>query len=197
MKKRVKFFLMITIFLILIQTCSALRVTPAKIETNFYPGLETSIDYEVSKTDKNLELYVAGDLAEYVQFDKKFLPVGGGVFTVTLKLPEFIEKPGAHTIYIGVKEVFDEELAGSQIGTSVTIETIITIYVPYPGKYLEIVLRSQDVNIGEPVDIELDIISKGEDNVNVTPVIDILSENKTIETLSFKNREIKSQEEVK
>jgi len=200
-KKKEKFFLRIFyifgIIIILINMSSALGIGPGKIEFNFQPGFEQSITYGVYGADPEteLELYVEGDLAEYVTLDKDKL-IGGGVFTATLKLPEYIEKPGKHRILVGAKEKFDEELLGTAIGTSVNIRGVIDIHVPYPGKYLEITLSSHDVNVGEPVKFELDIVNKGKEDVSIKPKIEILSQNKTIETLYLKERFLKSQERI-
>jgi hypothetical protein len=200
--KRGEFFLRIffifIILIILINLSSALGIRPGKIEFNFQPGLEQTITYSVFGADSEteLELYVEGDLAEYVKLDKEIL-VGGGGFNAILKLPAYIEKPGKHRILIGAKEKFDEETLGTAVGTSINIRGVIDIHVPYPGKYLEISLGSHDVNIGEPVQFELNIASKGKEDVSITPKIEITSEEKTIETLYFKNRILKSQEEIK
>ena len=191
-------FLLVVVILNIVKVSSALGVSPAKTEINFQQGLEKSIDYTVFSVDseKELELYVKGDLAKYVKLDKSKL-IGKGKFTATLKLPESIKKPGRHTIIVGVKEKIDEESVAQVVGTSVIIQAIIVVNVPYPGKYLELALKSCNVNVGEPVNFELEISSKGSENVNITPRIEIISQNKTLETLYFKNREIKSQEVMK
>lgn len=194
-------FFAFAIILFLIQTSSALGIIPAKVEENFVSGLEKTIIYTVTSKDPTQEfkIYVEGDLAQYIKFDKEKL-IGGGEFTATLKLPTFIEKPGKHRILIIVEEkIEDDEVIGTAIGTSVTIKGAIDIFVPYPGKYLEISLKSHDVNIGEPVDFELEIISGGKEDVNVTPKIEIisLSTQESIEILYLKTREIKSRETIK
>lgn len=193
-----KLFFMSIMSLFLIEMCFALGVSPAKVEANFQPDLTTTISYSVYSKDPNmeLELYVGGDLAEYVQLNKKKL-VGGGSFTVTIKLPHSIEKPGQHKIYVGVREMVDEELVGSAIGTSVTIQSVIIIYVPYPGKYLEMSLKSHNVNVGGVVDFELDVVSYGEEDIVISPKIDIVSDNETIQTLLFNERLLKSRESFK
>ncbi len=192
-----KIFFLLIIIIFLIQFISALGVTPAIVEEDFTPNLEKTIIYKVSDTSKEIKIYAQGDLAEYVKFDKEKLD-GRGEFIAILKLPAEIKKPGRHRIFVVVEEIIekDEEVVGSMIGTSVIIKGVIDINVPYSGKYLEIFLNSRDVNIGEPVDFELDIISWGKEDVNVTPKIEIFSmpEQKHIETLYLKNREIKSRE---
>jgi len=201
MKRRfIQFIFVFVIFIFLINFVFALGVSPAKVEANFVPGFETEITYTVSHNNPSteFELYVAGDLNDSVKLDKDKL-VGGGSFTASVNLPMIIEKPGRHRILIGVKEVVSEkdlEVSGAMIRTSVTIQAVIDINVPYPGKYIETSLSSHNVNSGEPVNFKLGIISKGKEDVNVTPKIDINFGNKTIETLYFMNREIKSQEKI-
>ena len=192
-----KIFFIFVMILILIKTSSALGISPAKIEANFAPGLERTIEYTVfGDADKELELYVSGYLSEYIKLDKDKL-VGGGKFIAKLKLPEHIEKPGRHKMVVGVKEKIDEELLGTVIGTSVIIQAVIYIYVPYPGKYLELAFTSHNVNVGEPVNFELEIASKGKEDVVIIPKLEITSNEKLIDTLYFKEREIKSQEKIK
>ena len=192
------FFLIVVIMLFLMNTISSLGIRPAKIEINFQPGFERSFTYTVLTQNPKMEfeLYTKGDLSEYVKLDKKKI-TGAGTFNAVLKLPDYIEKPGKHRILVGVKELFDEELVGTGIGTSVAIQSVIDVYVPYPGEYLEVSLKSHNVNIGEPVDFELGIISRGKEDVNVTPRIEINSDNRLVKTLYFKNRKIKSQEKIK
>jgi len=199
-KKRV-YLLVQFLFLVIILTnvSNALGVSPAKIELNFEPGFEESFLYKVYaiSSDQKTKLYAEGDFSEYVELDKDEL-IGEGTFIVKLKLPSYIEKPGKHRIWIVVREeVGDEEVAGSVIATSITIRAAIDVYVPYPGRYIELALNSNDVNAGEPVEFELDVMSKGSEDVDISPKIEIMSSEKTIETLYFKDRTIKSQEEIK
>lgn len=197
-RKRVIISLFLFGIILFLNNVSSLGVSPALKEYNFKPGLEAEITYRVFATsaDMELELYVAGELAEYVNLDRESL-VGGGSFTATLKLPEDVKlKPGKNRIYIGVKEKVDDELISSSIGTSVTIQVVILIHVPYPGRYLEVDLKSKDVNVNEPIDFELDIKSYGEENVIVTPKIEISSGDKILDVLEFRERIILSQELV-
>jgi len=194
-----KSFLIIGIIFFLINMSSALRVSPGKIEFNFQPNFEKKIGYSAyqENPERELKLYVEGDLAEYVKLDKEKL-IGGGTFTATLKLPENIEKPGKHRIFIVVREILDEELIGTTIAGLVAIKGVIDIYVPYPGRYLEITnFKSHNVNTKEPVNFELEISNKGKENLTITPRIEIISSNKTIENLYFKERFLESPGEIK
>lgn len=197
-KKEVVLCLFFIVFMFfLIENVSSLGVSPAKREYNFKPGLEGEVTFTVfGDSAKELEMYVRGDLAQYVSLDKKTLIGGGGEFTAKFKLPDSIEKPGRHRIEIWVAEKIDEELIEGTIGTSVIVVPAIDIYVPYPGRYLDVNLMGQDVNVGEPVEFQLDIKSSGDEEVSVIPKIEIYSSDRRIETLLFNQRIIASQEFV-
>lgn len=187
------------IFLILfifIKPSSALGVGPAKIEVNFEPGFERTLTYKVlgADDDQELELYTAGDLPGAVKLDRDKM-TGSGEFNVYLKLPEVIETPGKHRILIGVREKLDEELANI-IGTVVAIQVVIDVFVPYPGRYVDLTFNSKDANVGEPIRFDLELISQGDEDVIISPRIDIIDDNKTLETLLFQVRELKSQEKL-
>jgi hypothetical protein len=188
------FFLCLICIFILSKTVLSLSVGPAKTEFNFVPGSEQEINYFVSDpAGSELELFVEGDLAQYVKLDKKTL-MGGGTFNAKLKLPQTIEIPGKHRILIGVRQKIDPELVQGNIGTAIIIMVVIDIYVPYPGRYLDVKLSSYNVNVGEPVTFLLDIASQGTETVTITPVIDIYSFEKKIESLTFQARDVASQE---
>lgn len=200
-KRFLLFFLVIIMILLLTKTSYALGASPARVDINFAPDLETSIVYNVFEDNpkKELDIYADGELAEYIKFDKNKL-TGSGTFIATLKLPNYIEKPGEHKTFIFVKEKIDEELIGDSVGTSVTIGTLVVVHVPLPGRYLELSLDSHNVNIGEPVNFILQIKSQGTETLNIFPRIDITSQDNQdniIETLYLKEREIKSQEVLK
>ncbi|MFH1787746.1 MAG: hypothetical protein ABH811_03075 [archaeon] len=200
LKRYLLIFFSIFIFLFLTETCYSLGATPARVDINFYPGAEKTIVYNVleDNNEKELEIIVDGDLAEYVKLDKKTL-VGSDSFKAVLKLPEYIEKPGEHKIFVWIKEKIDEELVGD-VGTSVNVGVLIVVDVPLPGRYVELELESDNVNVGEPVNFALKVISKGTEIINITPQIEIVSQNNLndpIETLYFQERELKSQDVLK
>ena len=201
-KKRGRFFLKVffifAIIIILMGISSAVGIIPGKIEFDFQPGFEETITYSIFGVDDvtEFEIYIEGDLSEYIEIDKETIK-GSGSFNAILKLPDHIEKPGKHRILIGAREKFDDETLTTAIGTSVDIRGVIDIHVPYPGKYLEISLNSHDVNVGEPVRFELTILNKGTNKVNLSSKIEVASEEKTIETLYFKDRILKNQEDIK
>lgn len=199
--KTKKVFLIFACFLTVILTSSMLNaslgLTPAKRSLNFEPESKSVFEYRVStdNPEQELILYSKGNLSEYVSLNKEKL-TGGGRFKATLNLPEEIEKPGRHRILIGVKEKIDKELA--TVGTSVVVQGVIYIHVPYPGRYVEIQnFKAENANAGEPVKFNFELINRGKENLTITPEIEVYSENKKEETLDFKTRELATGKSIK
>lgn len=191
--------LLIIFFYFLLNFSSALSVVPASISMNFVSGFEQTFDYQIfgTKQDKIYSLYLKGDLAEYATLDKNELK-GDGTFKVTLSLPNSLEKPGKNILHVGVKESVDDELGGDMIGTAVEIIVLVSVYVPYPGKYVEISFSSEDVNLGEPLNFQLEAINRGKENVTISPRIEIFSNqtNEKIETLYLDDRNLETTQKI-
>lgn len=197
--KRGVIFLLVAVFLVFsFSSVLALGISPAFKEYNFDPGYEEEIHYTVLAPDgMDIEISAGGDLAEYVTLSKTEMK-GSGKFSAKLKMAESVEVPGAHRIRIFVGQKVDPELASGFIGTRVVVVSTIDIYVPYPGRYLETSLKAHDVNVNEPVNFELDIISQGKEDVTIKPRIDIFSQSgEQVDSLYFNERVIRSQENVK
>ncbi|MBU1135892.1 MAG: hypothetical protein KJ559_00060 [Nanoarchaeota archaeon] len=201
-RKKFKMKKEVLVFIFVIVLCSgivnaSLGISPAKIEINFQPSLKQEYSYSVNSgnPEQKLEIYAKGEFADYVSFDKEEL-IGGGGFIVSLNLPKNIEKPGKHAIIIGVKEKVDEELGGG-IGVSIAVQAVIYLNVPYPGRYAEITLTSDNANAGESVNFKLEIINNGKEDLDLSPIIEIFSDETKIETLYFNDRIVKSQTKIK
>lgn len=175
----------------------ALGVSPGKKTFNFDGAyLEETIDYGVRvDTDKPIVVRVEGDLAEYITLSRTEL-VDERFFSATLRLPANFSTPGQNRAFVVVSEQVDPERADF-ISTTVTIKSIIDVYVPYPGRYLELEIEGVDVNVGEPIEFLLDVVSRGDEGVSITPEIQIYSETGKVETLYLTSRIIASQEEMK
>ncbi len=170
---------------------AALGISPAKHYVDFKPGLELEYSFNVyADSGQRIEVYSAGEFADLVKFDKKELD-GGGSFSVKVKLPDSIEKPGKHTLLIGAREKVDEE---EGIGTSIVIQAPIFISVPYPGKYAEASFSCNNANAGESVKFILDISSLGKEPITAVAGIEISSGTNKIETLNLGAKYIANQE---
>ena len=185
--------------IISINSVSALGVSPAKEEFNFKPGLEKEINFKVgnSNSDKEISIYVEEGLSEYISFDKDELPIGGGNFVATIKLPQEMDKPGRNIGYIVIKEKQDENQK-EQIAALTAIRVPIVVNVPYPGKYIEIKgFGITSVNTGEEIEVNVALENKGSTDLNVNSKVDIYYDNKKVKTINFEEKHIKVEEIVK
>ena len=196
MRRGIILVLFLTV-IIFSSSVGAMSISPAFKEYNFEPGLHDKLSYSVGAPEGMIiNISVIGDLARYFKTNKDEI-IGSGSFSVEFELPEIVEKPGKHRMRVYASQKVDPELATGFIGTRIVVISIIDIYVPYPGRYLETALSAKDVNVEEPVDFILDISSQGKEDVDVQPLIEIYSDSgNVIDNLYFNQRIIKSQESV-
>ena len=95
----------------------------------FKPGLKKSYSYSISgdRPDQEIDIYVQGDLSQYAKLSTTKL-IGDGGITVDLELPQEIDIPGTHFLYIGAIEAVPE---GAGINVRAAIQTTLAINVPY------------------------------------------------------------------
>jgi len=192
-KKRFVLFL-ITFFVACMFNCfnvSAVGLGPAVTRVNFQPNLEFSVDYMVIDvpSDQKLEVYAEGDLAEYVLFDKTNL-TGEENFKATIKLPPHIEKPGPNVLHIGLIEAVEK---GGTVGGRVGVVVVIVIRVPYPGKYAEVSVSVDNVNMGEELNFRVNVNNLGLENINARTDVEVYSGEEKIETLELGEKYIATQ----
>lgn len=186
--------LSIVILIVLIWPVNAyIGVSPPSYSVNFESGLTQEFAFRLLSDNprQDFSISVQGDLAKYVTLDKKKLK-GPGVVTARLDLPQVVETPGPHTIYIVVSED-----VGNANGINIVGEmrAHINVEIPYPGKYLEANLLADSVNTGEPVQLKLEVVSKGTENANFRSKIEIFdSLNESMQTITFPQYEIAPQE---
>lgn len=191
-KKEVVFAVLIIFFIFgFLNLCSALGLTPPKTQIDFKPELEFSVKFRVDDASpgQKISLYTKGDLSEYVEFDKEEL-IGGGEFTATIKLPQFIEKPGQNVLRIGVKESREGE---GGVGAVVALEGLIIVDVPYPGKYAGISLSVKNINVGEPLNFIVIVDNLGKEDITAKTNVEIYSDEQMIKNLDLGSRFIETQ----
>ncbi len=159
--------LLIFLFVFLLNRVAALGISPAIVEIDFLPGGTHELTYSVYTEDPTteIEVFVGGELLEYVILSEKKL-VGGGNFKVGIKFPDNIDRPGLHKIGVGAREI-SRSSEDEFIGTKVEIIGVIKINVPYPGKYAEVDLNIKDGNNNEGIPVEVSVSNKGKENLNV------------------------------
>jgi hypothetical protein len=178
MKKSV-FAILLLMFFIKIVSSGSIGITPAYFKEFFEPGLERTYTFEVTSLERtDLKIYVTGDLAEYVNLTESLIK-GKGKFDARIKLPEYIEKPGTHSIYIGAIESKEEIEGKMMIGGVAAVQAKVDILVPYPGIYLEYSFDIKSINEGEKTEMELKLDNLGTEDISIKPSIKIYDKNET------------------
>lgn len=165
---------------------ATLGISPAIKEINFAPGQKYIWDYSVISDDPDKVVFISidGDLAQYASLDKIQI-IGAGKFRVSLNLPSNIEIPGQHTLAVNLEE---EPSETQFIGVTIKISGLIRIFVPYPGRYAELALSTPDINVGEDIPVELQIINRGREPISLSNIsINFVNSetNELIDNLNF------------
>ena len=174
-----RLLIIITILLILLSfeiNAASFGVSPAIYEIDFVPGLEKSFKFNFVGDNPNLEyvVNVTGDLAEYVSLDKYEFKGQIGEVTAFLKLPQNIEVPGPHRIFVGALSKTDNQgRGGTSIGITTRVNGVIKVLVPYPGRYADVEFKINDANAGEKVTYNLIIYSRGKETIITQSSIEI------------------------
>ncbi|MFW5846725.1 MAG: hypothetical protein ACOCUU_01060 [Nanoarchaeota archaeon] len=183
------FILLLSSFLL--NNISALSgVSPASYEIDFEPNLKKDFEFTfVFDEDLEQKVEISGSLKDYVKVNKDTLSGGKNKVIASLSLPGNIEVPGTHRIRIGAESIGQQE---SGLSLSPNAGGIIKVNVPYPGKYAETSLKTSNANVGEDIDIELTVYSKGNQDITVKPVLEISNSEKIIEKINLETKKIPS-----
>jgi hypothetical protein len=185
-KKEAKEMKLIGIFVVSVFLCSGVfaisGVSPSSYEVNFEPGYsgEFAFDFVL---DGDGDLYVEGELAEYVSLNKDEISDRGKVVAV-LNLPSVIKSFGVNQIFVGTK------------GDDFDVRGAIKVMVPYPERYVEIGLNAPNANAGEDVLLELELFGRGTKSVVVSPRIEVYKGGESVDIVTFKDVEVVSGEVV-
>jgi hypothetical protein len=169
------------IFAFSLHTVSAISISPASVEIDFTPNYQDTFTFKV-EASKDIETYTRGELTEDVSLSE-IKKIGEGLyeFSATLKLPDNIEKPGKHRLLVGVRET---NRGKGSVAALAAVQVAIDVFVPYPGKYLEISLDAPDVKLNETADFVIHINNLGIETVTAAGTITIEDPaGKTLATL--------------
>jgi len=172
-------FLVFVFIVVSANFVSSLGISPAIKDISFVPNQEIKITFFSIDTVEGAvyDISLGGDeLSNYASLSADTIS-GAGSVVLTIKFPEKIDRPGEHTLSVSIKERPSEE---SFINTIVQVGAIIKIFVPYPGIYGDLSLNIPDGNIDESIPVELHIINRGDNALDVNSVfIDFISSNGT------------------
>lgn len=182
-KRSFLFIILLSFFLLSKFAHAAIGISPAIIELDFKPNLKQVFHFELlSDQDNSFKIHATGDLSQYVKLSTNYLNGPGGV-NVLLELPDEIDIPGVHNLYIGGRQLVDKQEGFSIVGD---INAVIRIKVPYPERYATTTLNAGSVKAGEPVNFEGKIENLGEKFIFTSPYIEVYNSlNKTISVISI------------
>jgi len=178
----------LTCFVVLIFLCGSVvavsGVVPGSYEVDFKPGYSGEFVFDfVLDYGVDADLYVEGDLAEYVSLDKNEI-FGREKVVVILDLPSVIESPGVNQIFVGARD------------EGVDVRGVIKVVVPYPDMYVGLELRAPNVNVGEIVEISLGVFNLGRQVVDVEPRVEIYKGGEMVEVFSGEGRVLGASESL-
>ncbi len=181
MKKIIPVGFFMLVILTSLVSAGGVGISPAYYKEFFSPGLVSSFRFHSFNLDptKGVNIFIRGDLAKYANLSELNL-TGGGELTVTIRLPNKIDIPGTHKLYVGVIE--SKKINGSNasaVGGIASVQGRIDIFVPYPGRYSESTFSINNINEGEESGYELNIQNLGVQDLSVKSKIDIYKDNLT------------------
>jgi len=176
-----KFLLIIgLVWLVVIPNASSLGITPGRTTIDFKPNLEKTTPFSVLNTEHKymqVMLMVRGELADSITlFDSlvDFAPSDESKsFNYKINLPGNLE-PGLHTAEIVALEVPKPSEEGTYVGATVAVVSQVYVYVPYPGKYVDVELNVLDAEQNSTATFIVPVVSRGKLGIgNVRALIDI------------------------
>jgi hypothetical protein len=182
------------VFLFLGLSSGSLGISPAKQILDFVPGQVHKFTYSVSTDNPGafIKIYFDGDLAPYAVASQEFL-VGGGSFEVTINMPQKIDIPGEHSLYV---RAIEDAPDGQFLGSRIDIGSLVRVLVPYPGEYAFLSMNLPDGNVGEKIKISLKIENKGTDSLEInTAFIELFNSGKLVETIDLETLVIETTKE--
>lgn len=199
-KRTTLFIFLIVSAIVLINLTYAVGIYfPNDNEIDFEPYLEKTLDFGVTGSRFDVKLSVSGYLSEYITLSKTLIKSDSTdrKFTVTVKLPKKVEKPGHHKVWIIGEEIIDESKTGGAVGTSSNVMVYILIHVLNSGKYVDISLSAPNVNLNEPVNFAVNVKSFGLEDINsIKAAIDVYSpDNEKLTTVYTDEKPLKSNTE--
>ncbi len=139
---------------------------PGQRIINFEPNKKVVLSYFILSADTDVKVYVAGDLAEDIKVTKEVIRARDSdtSFNVIIDFPEKIEPPGIHKMSVVADQV--DATKGGTLGTKVNVRVNFDIFVPYPGKYVELSVSAPNVDINETVNIYYKLSNKGKETIS-------------------------------
>src|SRR3989344_5022778 len=177
------------LFVIFSSSVLAIALTPPdKVVIFDENGKVDSCGFNV-KPDKDtiLSFRVEGDLKDNINFTTNEINVKRNLWypvQCIINLPKDL-KPGPHEVQI----ITVEGASPGGVGAVAGIIFPVRVFVPYPGKYLEIQkYHLDDIAVNETAVFTVNVISRGDQKINdVKLVVNLIYNERTISTVQSKS----------
>ena len=197
MDKKYRFLAAVSVFVFLIlaniSLISALGITPGRISLDYKGGQEQEITLDVlnnKNKDMKTSIYVQGELNDSIILSRNLMEFNFDEerkqLKYKIKLPDRLAKePGLHVAEIVVMEIpkTDEE-SGTFVGATVAVVSQLFVYVPCPGKCIDIDLSVVNAEQNSTATFVVPIINRGKLGINDAKA--------TIDIYNLKNEKIAS-----
>ena len=160
----------------------AIGIGPPRITIDFEPNLEEDITYFVVNTEQaplDIEMYVKGELKEYVAIDETSFRLDPGkskTIKAHLSLPVKIDTPGSNALRIGAL-ASPVTRGGGTVAAKAGVESQLNINVPYEGKYLAASMSAEDVKVGETAKFTINVKNSGLEDIEKISAIVTVSDS--------------------
>lgn len=170
-----------TLLLLFPQIAFSLGVAPSFYNLNSDAGVHT-LKLRVLNSygeDMYVQLEPRGDLAQYVDYDSKLVQLlpseESKTLYYSLTIPDNLQ-PGPNILQMAILQLPDDASATERTAVNARISVIqkITVFVPYPGSYLTGTLFVGEADTNEAITFSSHLISKGDQEVNVSGTVRIL-----------------------
>jgi len=180
------------ILLLILPNVYAIGVTPGRTSIDFSPSMEKEVGFSIVNTEHkamNVAFTITGDLKEYISLSNDVVSFNSDEdskeFKYKIKLPEKLT-PGLHIAEIEAIElpenINDVKLV---VKATVSVVTQVYVYVPYPGKYVDVSLDIIPKEDSNKVNFYIPLVSRGQEKINSAKgTIDIYKGNEKIDMVS-------------
>jgi hypothetical protein len=187
----------LVVFGMLIFLCSGAfaisGVSPGSYEIDFESGMSKDFVFHfVFDEGVRAEIYLEGDLAEYMSVDKSEIS-GKESVVASLNFPEVVDSPGVNKVRVGARQIVSD---ANGVGVAANVRGVIKINIPYPGRWIDLELVAPNVNVGEAVNMKLKIFNRGSDDVLVSPMIQIFKDEEFLDNFDLKRVRVAASESV-
>ncbi len=156
----IKHILILLVLVLFSANVSAIGIgatKPFEFPMLFEPGKEFDIHFQVTGYDNEPEIFVEGDLRDYVVLSEvSGIETGTARFSAHVKLPQEIAEPGIHAFYVGAN---DKLLPGQGMGGIARIRKAYLVIVLFESKEIEAQIAAPNMNVDERSDMIVEVTS--------------------------------------